>query len=82
MEPAEFDEAVKAMAGAIMDEIRREAKARAEKIRTYNFPQNRLTDHRIGLTLYRVDAIVDGDLDEIIDALTLDEQARKLRELR
>ena len=55
---------------------------RNERIRTYNFNEGRVTDHRIGLTLYRVDAIVDGDLDEIIDALTLDEQARKLRELR
>ena len=55
---------------------------RSERIRTYNFNEGRVTDHRIGLTLYRVDAIVDGDLDEIIDALTLDEQARKLRELR
>ena len=54
---------------------------RNERIRTYNFNEGRVTDHRIGLTLYRVDAIVDGDLDEIIDALTLDEQARKLREL-
>ena len=55
---------------------------RNERIRTYNFNEGRVTDHRIGLTLYRVDAIVDGDLDEIIDALTLDDQARKLRELR
>ena len=55
---------------------------RNERIRTYNFNEGRVTDHRIGLTLYRVDAIVDGDLDEIIDALTLDEQARRLRELR
>ena len=55
---------------------------RNERIRTYNFPQGRLTDHRIGLTLYRLESVMDGDLDEIIDALTLDEQARKLRELR
>ena len=47
---------------------------RSAKIRTYNFPQGRVTDHRIGLTLYRIDEIIDGDLDEIIDALTLAEQ--------
>jgi peptide chain release factor 1 len=44
---------------------------RSEKIRTYNFPQNRLTDHRINLTLYKLDAVINGDLQEIIDALTL-----------
>ena len=42
---------------------------RNERIRTYNFPQGRLTDHRIGLTLYRLESVMDGDLDEIIDAL-------------
>ena len=47
---------------------------RSERIRTYNFPQGRVTDHRIGLTLYRIDEIIDGDLAEIIDALTLAEQ--------
>lgn len=54
---------------------------RSERIRTYNFPQGRVTDHRIGLTLYQIDSIMDGDLDEIIDALTLAEQARKLEEM-
>ena len=50
---------------------------RSEKIRTYNFPQNRVTDHRIGLTTHRLQQILDGELDEIIDALALsDEQAR------
>ena len=44
---------------------------RSERIRTYNFPQGRVTDHRINLTLYQIDAIMDGDLDEIIDALTM-----------
>ena len=53
---------------------------RTEKIRTYNFPQSRVTDHRIGLTLYKIDSIMNGDLDEIIDALTAAEQAEKLRE--
>lgn len=53
---------------------------RSERIRTYNFPQGRVTDHRIGLTLYKIDAILDGDLDEIIDALRMEEQAALLRE--
>lgn len=52
---------------------------RAEKIRTYNFPQNRVTDHRIGLTSYRLDEILDGDLDEFIEELAATEQAEKLR---
>ena len=51
---------------------------RSERIRTYNFPQGRVTDHRIGLTIYRIDDVMDGDLDEIIDALQMEEQARKL----
>lgn len=53
---------------------------RNEKIRTYNFPQSRVTDHRIGLTLYKIDSIMNGDLDEIIDALISADQAEKLRE--
>ena len=52
---------------------------RNERIRTYNFPQGRLTDHRIGLTLYRLDAVMDGDLDEIIDGLVTADQAERLR---
>ena len=51
---------------------------RSERIRTYNFPQGRVTDHRIGLTLYKLDQILNGDLDEIIDALTLADQAARL----
>ncbi|MBE5844607.1 MAG: peptide chain release factor 1 [Butyrivibrio sp.] len=51
---------------------------RSEKIRTYNFHQGRVTDHRIGLTLYKIDAIMNGDLDELIDALTTASQAEKL----
>ncbi len=51
---------------------------RNERIRTYNFPQGRLTDHRVGLTLYKLDAVMDGDLDEIIDALTTARQAEQL----
>lgn len=54
---------------------------RSERIRTYNFPQGRMTDHRIGLTLYRLDQILHGDLDEIIDALTAEAQAKLLAEI-
>ena len=53
---------------------------RSEKIRTYNFPQNRLTDHRIGLTLYALDRIVDGDLDELLEALRSNDLDERLRE--
>ena len=52
---------------------------RSERIRTYNFPQGRVTDHRIGLTLYKIDAIMDGGLDELIDALVTADQAEKLK---
>ena len=52
---------------------------RNERIRTYNFPQGRVTDHRIGLTLYKIDAIMDGNLDELIDALVTADQAEKLQ---
>ena len=52
---------------------------RNERIRTYNFPQGRVTDHRIGLTLYKIDNIMNGDLDEIIDALAAADQAERLK---
>ena len=52
---------------------------RNERIRTYNFPQGRVTDHRIGLTLYRIDSIMNGDLDEIVGALNTAERARQLQ---
>ena len=52
---------------------------RNERIRTYNFPQGRLTDHRIGLTLYRLDSVMDGDLDEIIDGLITADRAERLK---
>ena len=51
---------------------------RSERIRTYNFPQSRITDHRIGLTLYKLEAFLDGDMDEVIDALILAERTRQL----
>ena len=53
---------------------------RSQRIRTYNFPQGRVTDHRIGLTLYKIDAIMDGDLDELIDALVTADQAERLKQ--
>jgi peptide chain release factor 1 len=49
-------------------------------VRTYNFKENRVTDHRIGLTLYKLDKVLAGELDEISDALVADEQARRLAE--
>ncbi len=54
---------------------------RSEKIRTYNYPQNRITDHRIGLTLYRLETIVNGDLDELIDELATTDEAERLQAL-
>ena len=52
---------------------------RNERIRTYNFPQGRVTDHRIGLTLYKIDSIMDGDLEELINGLATADQAEKLK---
>jgi len=54
---------------------------RSDKIRTYNFPQNRVTDHRINLTLYKLDMIMDGDCDELINALIISEQEELLKTL-
>jgi peptide chain release factor 1 len=54
---------------------------RSERIRTYNFPQNRLTDHRIGLTLYQLDEVMEGGLDAVIDPLTREHQADQLAAL-
>lgn len=53
--------------------------SRSEKIRTYNYPQNRVTDHRIGLTLNKLDVIIDGKLDEVIDALVLEDQVERMK---
>jgi len=52
---------------------------RSGRIRTYNFPQGRVTDHRIGLTLHRLEQVMNGDLDEIMDALTAADQAERLK---
>jgi peptide chain release factor 1 len=54
---------------------------RSERIRTYNFPQGRVTDHRINLTLYKIDRVMEGELDEVIDALIADDQAARLAEM-
>lgn len=54
---------------------------RSERIRTYNYPQGRVTDHRIGLTLYKLDAFLDGDIDEMLDGLNTADQAEKLKEI-
>ncbi len=88
------EQAMKVLRSRIFDQARREAEAsvarerrqqvgsgdRSERIRTYNFHEGRVTDHRIGLTLYRIQDIMNGDLDEIIDGLRADEEARRLRE--
>lgn len=54
---------------------------RSERIRTYNYPQGRVTDHRIGLTLYRLDAILEGDIEEIIEALAAHDRAERLAQM-
>lgn len=69
---------------AIRDERRNQVKAgdRSEKIRTYNFPQNRLTDHRLGLTLYKLDRVIEGELEELIDSVVSHHQAQLLSALQ
>ncbi|MCD6155445.1 MAG: peptide chain release factor 1, partial [Candidatus Atribacteria bacterium] len=54
---------------------------RSERIRTYNFPQNRVTDHRINLTLYRLEDVLEGDLEEIVEALAAEERSRMLEKV-
>ncbi len=89
------DKAMKVLKSRLFEQIQAETDAayaqhrkgqigtgdRSERIRTYNFPQGRVTDHRIGLTLYKIDEILDGDLDEIIDALHIASQAEQLEAL-
>ncbi|MCD6682107.1 MAG: peptide chain release factor 1 [Burkholderiaceae bacterium] len=89
------DRAMKVLAARLKDRRASEAQAReaaqrkslvgsgdrSERIRTYNFPQGRVTDHRINLTLYRLQQVMDGDLDELLDALSAEHQARLLAEL-
>lgn len=55
---------------------------RSERIRTYNYPQGRVTDHRIGLTLHKLDSIVNGDLDELLSALITAKQSEQLRQVK
>ena len=87
------DKAMRVLRARLYDKLRSERDAayaqdrrsqvgtgdRSERIRTYNFPQGRVTDHRIDLTIYRIDSFVDGDMDEIIDALILADQAARLK---
>ena len=89
------DQALKVLRSRLLEKRRAEASAdyarlrrvqvgtgdRSERIRTYNFHEGRVTDHRIGLTLYRIQDVMNGDLDEIIDALRAAEQAEKLKAL-
>ncbi|WP_071393271.1 peptide chain release factor 1 [Bacillus tuaregi] len=86
------EKAMKVLRARVYDKFQREAQAeydqqrksavgtgdRSERIRTYNFPQNRVTDHRIGLTIQKLDQILQGKLDDIIDALIMEEQSSKL----
>jgi len=88
------EKAMKVLRARIYDKFQQEAQAeydqnrksavgtgdRSERIRTYNFPQNRVTDHRIGLTIQKLDQILEGKLDEVIDALIVEDQASKLQE--
>ena len=75
----EMEQAKQASAAAAERRAQVGSGDRSERIRTYNFPQGRVTDHRIGLTLYKIDAIMDGALDELIDALVTADQAEKLK---
>ena len=76
-----YEEKVREQEEAITSERRSQVGTgmRNERIRTYNFPQGRVTDHRIGLTLYKIDAVMDGDLTELIDALVTADQAERLK---
>jgi peptide chain release factor 1 len=86
------DKAMKILRARVYDKFQQEAQAeldqarksavgtgdRSERIRTYNYPQNRVTDHRIGLTIQKLDQIIEGKIDEIVDALILDDQSNRL----
>jgi peptide chain release factor 1 len=90
------EKAMKVLRSRIYDKITQEAQAeldaerksavgtgdRSERIRTYNFPQSRVTDHRINLTIQKLDQILSGKLDEVIDALVMWEQSNKLAQLQ
>ena len=88
------DKAMRVLRAKLQDQAEQEAQAsmaadrksqvgtgdRSERIRTYNYPQGRVTDHRINLTLYKLDAVLNGDLDEVIQALNAADQAAKMQE--
>lgn len=88
------EKAMKVLRARIYDKFQQEAQAeydqtrksavgsgdRSERIRTYNFPQNRVTDHRIGLTIQKLDQILEGKLDEVVEALIVEDQASKLQQ--
>ncbi|UCE19630.1 MAG: PCRF domain-containing protein [Gemmatimonadota bacterium] len=87
------NKALKVLRARLLDRARREQKSkiaadrrsqvgtgdRSAKIRTYNFPQNRVTDHRVGLTLHKLDEVINGDLDELIEALAVADRAERLK---
>ncbi|WP_067728497.1 peptide chain release factor 1 [Oceanobacillus damuensis] len=89
------EKAMKVLRARVYDKFQQEAQAeydenrksavgtgdRSERIRTYNYPQNRVTDHRIGLTIQKLDQIMQGKLDEFVDALIMEEQAKKLEQI-
>jgi peptide chain release factor 1 len=76
-----LDIAQREQADAIRDERRDMVKSgeRSEKIRTYNFPQNRVTDHRVGITLYELDRVMEGDVGKLVDALVAWHEAERLK---
>ncbi|WP_433745416.1 peptide chain release factor 1 [Falsibacillus pallidus] len=90
------EKAMKVLRARVYDKFQREAQAeydaqrksavgsgdRSERIRTYNYPQNRVTDHRIGLTIQKLDQILEGKLDEVIDALIMEDQSKKLESMQ
>ena len=78
-----YDRAQQERADAIAADRRSQVGSgdRSERIRTYNFPQGRVTDHRIGLTLYKIDAVLDGELDELLSALITADQAERLKQV-
>ena len=78
-----YDRAQQEQADAVAADRRSQVGSgdRSERIRTYNFPQGRVTDHRIGLTLYKIDAVLDGELDEILAGLITADQAERLKQV-
>ena len=76
--PSKLDGTTEVEAAAAEQRAQVGGGGRSEKIRTYNFKENRVTDHRIGLTLYRLDRILAGDLDAVTDGLLADERTRQL----